>query len=139
MAGTTYMRSWQDFDMVSLAIIPLFLFSATFYPLTVYPGWLQVVVRCTPLYQGVALCAASTSGSSAGRSSATPPIWRPWASSASPSPPAAWPSCSCPDPDIAARCVDGCPRAAIVPVAVTMIARTPMASRTTSGGFDEGR
>jgi lipooligosaccharide transport system permease protein len=55
MAGTTYMRSWQDFDMVSLAIIPLFLFSATFYPLSVYPGWLQVVVQCTPLYQGVAL------------------------------------------------------------------------------------
>ena len=55
MAGTTYMRSWQDFDLVSLAIIPLFLFSATFYPITVYPGWLQVVVRCTPLYQGVAL------------------------------------------------------------------------------------
>ena len=55
MAGTTYMRTWQDFDMVSLAFIPLFLFSATFYPLTVYPGWLQAVVRCTPLYQGVAL------------------------------------------------------------------------------------
>ncbi len=55
MAGTTYMRSWQDFDMVSLAIIPLFLFSATFYPLSVYPGWLQVVVACTPLYQGVSL------------------------------------------------------------------------------------
>lgn len=55
MAGTTFMRSWQDFDMVSLAIIPLFLFSATFYPLTVYPGWLQAVVSCTPLYQGVAL------------------------------------------------------------------------------------
>ena len=45
MAGTTYMRTWQDFDMVSLAFIPLFLFSATFYPLTVYPGWLQAVVR----------------------------------------------------------------------------------------------
>jgi lipooligosaccharide transport system permease protein len=55
MAGTSYMRSWQDFDLVSLAIIPMFLFSATFYPITVYPGWLQVVVRCTPLYQGVAL------------------------------------------------------------------------------------
>jgi len=55
MAGTTFMRSWQDFDMVSLAIIPLFLFSATFYPLSVYPGWLQVVVQCTPLYQGVSL------------------------------------------------------------------------------------
>ncbi len=55
MAGTTFMRSWQDFDMVSLAFIPLFLFSATFYPLTVFPGWLQLVVRCTPLYQGVIL------------------------------------------------------------------------------------
>ena len=55
MAGTTYMRSWQDFDKVSLALIPLFLFSATFYPLSVYPGWLQGVIRCTPLYQGVAL------------------------------------------------------------------------------------
>jgi lipooligosaccharide transport system permease protein len=55
MAGTTFMRSWQDFDLVSLAIIPLFLFSATFYPITVYPGWLQALVRCTPLYQGVAL------------------------------------------------------------------------------------
>jgi lipooligosaccharide transport system permease protein len=55
MAGTTYMRSWQDFDMISLGIIPLFLFSAIFFPLSVYPDWLQLVVRCTPLYQGVAL------------------------------------------------------------------------------------
>ncbi len=55
MAATTYMRSWQDFDKVSLALIPLFLFSATFYPLSVYPSWLQAVIRCTPLYQGVAL------------------------------------------------------------------------------------
>ncbi len=55
MAGTSYMRSWQDFDFVFLAALPLFLFSATFYPLSVYPGWLQVVVRCTPLYQAVAL------------------------------------------------------------------------------------
>jgi len=55
MAATSYMRSWQDFDKVSLAIIPLFLFSATFYPITVYPAWLQLVVRVSPLYQGVAL------------------------------------------------------------------------------------
>ena len=48
--------------MVSLAIIPLFLFSATFYPLSVYPGWLQVVVRCTPLYQGVVLVRAADLG-----------------------------------------------------------------------------
>ena len=62
MAGTTFMRTWQDFDMISLAFIPLFLFSATFYPLTVYPGWLQAVVRCTPLYQGVVLERAADLG-----------------------------------------------------------------------------
>jgi lipooligosaccharide transport system permease protein len=55
MALTSFMRTWQDFDFVFLAALPLFLFSATFYPLSVYPGWLQLVIRCTPLYQGVAL------------------------------------------------------------------------------------
>ncbi|MBO0785376.1 MAG: ABC transporter permease [Actinobacteria bacterium] len=55
MAATTYMRSWQDFEFVTLVSMPLFLFSTTFYPLTVYPRVLQVVVECTPLYQSVAL------------------------------------------------------------------------------------
>jgi len=55
MTGTTYMKSWQDFDYVILASMPLFLFSATFYPLSVYPRAVQVIVECTPLYQGVVL------------------------------------------------------------------------------------
>ena len=55
LAGTTYMRSWVDFDYVTLALIPLFLFSATFFPLTRYPAGLQAVIRFTPLYQGVVL------------------------------------------------------------------------------------
>jgi lipooligosaccharide transport system permease protein len=55
MALTTWMRSWQDFEFVQLAIMPMFLFSATFYPLSTYPGALEWVVRCTPLYQGVFL------------------------------------------------------------------------------------
>jgi len=55
MAATSYMRTWQDFDYVFLVALPLFLFSATFYPLSVYPGWLQLIVRCSPLYQGVTL------------------------------------------------------------------------------------
>jgi lipooligosaccharide transport system permease protein len=62
MAATSFMRSWQDFDMVSLAILPMFLFSATFYPLGVYPGALQLVVRLTPLYQSVALLRALDAG-----------------------------------------------------------------------------
>lgn len=52
---TTYMRSWFDFDYVQLAIIPLFLFSATFFPIGQYPDVLGWLVRLTPLYQGVAI------------------------------------------------------------------------------------
>ena len=61
-AATTFMRSWQDFDLVQLGILPLFLFSATFYPLSTYPVAGQWVVRCTPLYHGVALLRQLTLG-----------------------------------------------------------------------------
>ncbi len=63
MALTTWMRSWQDFEFVQVSIIPMFLFSATFYPLETYPGALRWVVEATPLYQGVALLRALTTGS----------------------------------------------------------------------------
>ena len=36
-------------------MIPLFLFSATFFPLSQYPTPVQWVIRFTPLYQGVVL------------------------------------------------------------------------------------
>jgi lipooligosaccharide transport system permease protein len=62
MACTTYMRSWQDFEWVTLATLPMFLLSATFYPLTTYPPALQVVVRWTPLYQVVDLVRSCTTG-----------------------------------------------------------------------------
>ena len=54
-AGTSFMRSWTDFDLVNAAILPMFLFSGTFFPLSRYPGWLALAVRATPLYQGVAI------------------------------------------------------------------------------------
>jgi lipooligosaccharide transport system permease protein len=63
MGLTSFMRNWQDFDFLFLAVMPLFLFSAVFYPLSIYPGWLQVVVECSPLYQGVALMRGLDSGS----------------------------------------------------------------------------
>jgi len=53
MACTTFLRSWQDFEWITLAMMPMFLFSTTFFPLGVYPRWLQVFVECTPLYQGI--------------------------------------------------------------------------------------
>ena len=42
--------------------LPMFLFSATFYPLSTYGPALQWVVRVTPLYQGVALLRGLTTG-----------------------------------------------------------------------------
>jgi len=62
MAATTYMRSWQDFEFVNLATLPMFLFSATFYPLSSYPPALQSVVQATPLYHGVALLRGLVTG-----------------------------------------------------------------------------
>ncbi len=62
MAMTTYMRSWQDFDYVTLGTLPLFLFSATFFPITAFPTWLQWVVELTPLYRGVVLVRELTTG-----------------------------------------------------------------------------
>jgi lipooligosaccharide transport system permease protein len=62
MAATTFMRSWQDFEWVTLAILPMFLFSASFYPLTTYPHPVADVVRWTPLYQAIDVQRALTLG-----------------------------------------------------------------------------
>ncbi len=55
MAATSFMRSWQDFDLIQLVIMPMFLFSTTFFPLSVYPRPLQLVVECLPLFHAVEL------------------------------------------------------------------------------------
>ena len=62
MALTTFMRTWQDFEFVTLATMPMFLFSATFFPITAFPTGLRWVVELTPLYRGVVLCRELTTG-----------------------------------------------------------------------------
>jgi len=62
LAATTFVRSWRDFDYLQLAIMPMFLFSGTFYPIDAYPAALRVFVQCTPLYRGVHLIRALTTG-----------------------------------------------------------------------------
>jgi lipooligosaccharide transport system permease protein len=61
MALTTYMRSWADFEYVSAVTLPLFLFSATFYPLSSYGDW-GWIVQLSPLYHGVALVRGANLG-----------------------------------------------------------------------------
>ena len=66
MALTTFMRSWQDFDYVTLGQLPLFLFSATLFPLSAFPDWVGWVVQGTPLYRAVVLVRELTTGSLTG-------------------------------------------------------------------------
>jgi lipooligosaccharide transport system permease protein len=63
IGASTFVRSWQDFDMVQLVQLPMFLFSATFFPLSVYPVAIQWVVRFSPLYHAIVLIRSLTLGS----------------------------------------------------------------------------
>ena len=51
MALSTFMRSWQDFDLMASVQFALFLFSGTFVPAAGYPAALRWLVEVTPLYR----------------------------------------------------------------------------------------
>ena len=63
LALSTFMRSWQDFDLMASAQFALFLFSGTFIPATAYPAVLRRLVEVTPLYRSVDLIRGITTGS----------------------------------------------------------------------------
>ena len=57
MAFSATRETDQSFIVLyRFGVVPLFLFSGTFFPISELPGWLQVAARFTPLYQGVSLC-----------------------------------------------------------------------------------
>jgi lipooligosaccharide transport system permease protein len=55
MAITSYMKNFQQMNWVNFFLLPMFLFSGTFFPVSVYPEWIQVIVKALPLWQGVDL------------------------------------------------------------------------------------
>ncbi len=55
MAVTTYMKSFEQMNLINIVLLPMFLFSGSFYPLSIYPGWLQAFIKALPLWHGVAL------------------------------------------------------------------------------------
>ncbi len=63
IAAVTWMRNWKDFDLLQLIMLPMFMFSATFYPITVYPEVLEWIVRALPLYHGIELVRSLCMGS----------------------------------------------------------------------------
>jgi lipooligosaccharide transport system permease protein len=55
MAATTWIRGIADFDYVQVALVPMMLLSATFFPVSTYPVAARWLVELSPLYHGVAL------------------------------------------------------------------------------------
>lgn len=62
MGITSYLKTFQQMDWITFIMLPMFLFSATFYPLSVYPEWLQWVIQALPLWHGVELVRGLTTG-----------------------------------------------------------------------------
>jgi len=62
MAVTSYMKTFQHMDWINMVLLPMFLFSATFYPITVYPEAVQAIVMALPLWHGVELIRGLTTG-----------------------------------------------------------------------------
>lgn len=63
MAVTSCLTTFQQMDWINFLMLPMFLFSATFYPLSVYPPWIQTLIQCLPLWHGVELMRGLTLGS----------------------------------------------------------------------------
>lgn len=55
MAATTYVRSFHEMNWINFFLLPMFLFSGTFYPISVFPQWIQSIIQALPLWQAVDL------------------------------------------------------------------------------------
>ena len=62
MGITSYLKSFQGMNWINFFMLPMFLFSGTFYPLTVYPDWLRIAIEAMPLWQAIQLERALTLG-----------------------------------------------------------------------------
>jgi len=63
LATTGYLRTVQDFDLpMGLVIMPMFLFSGTFFPISFYPQPIQLAMELTPLFHAVGLLRGLATG-----------------------------------------------------------------------------
>jgi len=62
MAVTSYLKTFQQMDWITFVLLPMFLFSSTLYPITVYPQAVQWFVMAMPLWHGVELIRGLTTG-----------------------------------------------------------------------------
>ena len=63
LAGTSYLRTVNDFDVpMGLIVMPMFLFSGTFFPIDIYPVPIQIFMEATPLYHAISLIRGFSTG-----------------------------------------------------------------------------
>lgn len=63
MGITSFLKTFQQMDWINFIMLPMFLFSATFYPLGVYPQAIQWLIQAMPLWHGVELLRQISVGS----------------------------------------------------------------------------
>jgi len=63
LAGTAFLRTVQDFDIpMGLIVMPMFLFSGSFFPTIGFPPLIQVFLQATPLFHSISLICGLTTG-----------------------------------------------------------------------------
>ena len=55
MAITSYFKTYQQMGMINIVLLPLFLFSGSLYPISVYPDWLEFLIQLMPSWHGIEL------------------------------------------------------------------------------------
>ncbi|MGV8908461.1 MAG: ABC transporter permease [Propionicimonas sp.] len=55
MAITSYFTTFQQMDWINIALLPMFMFSATLFPISVFPEVVQWFIMALPLWHGVEL------------------------------------------------------------------------------------
>lgn len=55
MAVTSYFTTFQQMDWINIALLPMFMFSATLFPITAFPEVVQWFIMALPLWHGVEL------------------------------------------------------------------------------------
>ena len=62
MAITSYFSSYQQMHLIQIAMMPMFLFSGSFFPINVFPRWVQTIIEIFPLWQAIQMIRGLTLG-----------------------------------------------------------------------------
>jgi lipooligosaccharide transport system permease protein len=62
MAITSYFKSYQQMGLINISLLPIFLFSGSFYPLSVFPDWAQIIIKTLPLWHAIEMIRNLTLG-----------------------------------------------------------------------------